>query len=282
MLVTLQPFLPTRLLSRGWLYFSRIRVRWLARASIRFFQHRFRIDLSDARKTELTDYPDLNAFFTRALREDARPLPDNSLDIACPVDGTVSQVGLLRRGAILQAKGKYYDAGTLLGDNPSWAERFRNGHFCTLYLAPHNYHRVHMPNTARLVHMHHVPGRLFSVNPASVMHLEGLFTRNERVITLWQTDSGPMALVLVGAMLVGCVETVWSGRVMPETMRVLRSVQGRESRSATVQLRRGEEMGRFNMGSTVILLYGPEMVRWLDTLTPRQSVLQGQSLGTRA
>lgn len=276
---TLQRALPTHALSRAWLRFTHIQSPWISQPSIRLLSRLYGIDLSEAREPDPKRYPSLNAFFTRAIKTQARPLPEDTAAIACPVDGTLSQAGEVNKGRIMQAKGHDYDVVSLLGGNPALAEPFLGGCFCTLYLAPRDYHRVHMPSSARLEEMIHVPGRLFSVNPATTRALPGLFTRNERVATLWQTPAGPMALVLVGAMLVGSIDTVWSGQVTPSTGKHPDRVRYPESGPARVELERGQEMGRFNMGSSVVLVYGDGVADWLSGLRPGMTVRQGARLG---
>jgi len=276
----LQRTLPTHALSRAWLRFTRVRAPWISRNAISVLRRLYDIDLSEALESDPSAYADLNALFTRALKPGARPLPADPEAIASPADGILSQAGKMNAGRIVQAKGHVYDVTTLFGGDRALAERFIGGCFCTLYLAPHNYHRVHMPSTGRLEEMVHVPGRLFSVNPSTARALPGLFTRNERVVTVWETDAGPMALVLVGAMLVGSIDTVWAGTITPPTGRAPSRVRYPEAGPDSVTLSRGEEMGRFNMGSSVILLYAPGAATWLDELVPGQEVRQGQNLGS--
>ena len=277
--VALQRALPTHALSRAWLRFTRMRTPWISRNAISVLRRLYGIDLSEALESDPAAYSSLNALFTRALRPGARPLPDDPGAIASPADGILSQAGTMDSGRIVQAKGHVYDVTTLFGGDRALAERFIGGCFCTLYLAPHNYHRVHMPSSGRLEEMVYVPGRLFSVNPSTARALPGLFTRNERVVTVWDTDAGPMALVLVGAMLVGAIDTVWAGAITPPTGRSPSRVRYPETGPDSVILSRGEEMGRFNMGSSVILLYAPGAASWSQGLTPGQEVRQGQALG---
>lgn len=280
MFATLQRALPTHALSRGWLRFTRVHTPWISKTAIEVLYRLYDIDLSEAQESDPRAYSTLNDFFTRALKPGVRPLPSESDAIACPADGILSQVGTMDSGRIVQAKGHVYDVTTLFGGDRALAERFIGGCFCTLYLAPHNYHRVHMPSTGRLEEMVYVPGRLFSVNPSTARALPGLFTRNERVVTVWDTDAGPMALVLVGAMLVGAIDTVWAGTITPPTGHSPSRVRYPETGPDSVVLERGEEMGRFNMGSSVILIYAPGTATWLDRLVAGLDVLQGQALGS--
>lgn len=228
--------------------------RWrtpLARPVMRWFARRFGADLEEAAERDLGRYESFNAFFTRALRSGARPLDPDPSSLVCPVDGRVSQAGTLDGERLLQAKGIHYSLTALLGGDPVEAERFRGGTFATLYLAPGDYHRIHMPASGTLRRMTYVPGRLFSVAPWTTRSVPGLFPRNERVCALFDTAHGPLALVLVGAINVAAIETVWAGLVTPPRgRRVADWVYDR----GKVELARGEEMGRFNMGSTVIVV----------------------------
>ena len=242
-----------------------------------WFARHFRVDMSLAQQPELKAYPSFNAFFTRAIRPEARPIVSAAKALACPVDGAVSQAGLIRDGRIFQAKGRDYSLLQLLGGDRQWAERFENGSFATIYLSPRDYHRIHMPLTGTLTAMTHVPGRLFSVNPATTRAIPGLFARNERVVAYFDTEAGPMAMVLVGAIFVASIETVWAGEVSPPAGKQVRHWQYTSGEPQVLE--KGQEMGRFNMGSTVILLFGPEAVKWADTLSPGTSVCMGQHLG---
>jgi len=271
--------LPHQLLSR----LVRQATRWQASGwknfLIRRFIRLFDVDMSEAERTA-TDYADFNAFFTRALREGTRPLPPDPHAIACPVDGRVSACGRIDGDRILQAKGHDYSLTSLVGGDDGHAARFANGQFATLYLAPRDYHRIHMPCTGRLAETVYVPGRLYSVAPHTTRAIERLFTRNERLVAFFDTDSGPMAVVLVGAIFVSCMETVWDGIVNPH-LGMQRShhdftADGQQPR----ELPRGAELGRFNMGSTVILLFGPGQAQWSDTLKPGGAVRMGREIGT--
>jgi len=268
--------LPQHAVSRLAFRLTRIPGRWkdpLVRAFIR----RFGVDMSEAAQPDLAAYRSFNAFFVRALRPDARPLAAGAATLACPVDGRVSQIGAVAADRILQAKGIDYSLTTLLGGDPADAARFEGGGFATLYLAPGDYHRIHMPLAGRLTHMVHVPGRLYSVAPWTVATVRGLFARNERVSAFFETDYGPMALVLVGAINVAAIETVWAGLVTPPRGR---RIARRQYDAEAVQLERGAEMGRFNMGSTVIVLAPPGSA-W-DGLQPGERVRMGMRLGAAA
>jgi phosphatidylserine decarboxylase len=261
---------------------TRVRWRWWKNGLIRWFIRHYQVDMDVCREADPHRYEHFNSFFTRALRPGARPLPQALNAIACPVDGMLSQVGDIVEGTLLQAKGRSYRLEQLLGGvgggSRERAALFAHGHYATLYLSPRDYHRVHMPLRGRLREMLYVPGRLFSVNAASTQAVRGLFERNERVVTLFDTPAGPMALVLVGALFVAGIETVWAGTVTPPHRGRLRSWDYTQARPPIV-LERGEEMGRFNMGSTVIVIFGAGRVKWEPSLVPGQSVKMGQRLG---
>jgi phosphatidylserine decarboxylase len=272
--------LPHQLLSRLVRQATRWQPAWWKNLLIRSFIRHFDVDMAQAQLPDAADYANFNSFFTRALRDDARALPDDPLAIACPVDGKVSACGNINKDRILQAKGHDYSLAALLGGDTRRATPFLNGHFATLYLSPRDYHRIHMPVTGRLTETVYVPGRLYSVAPHTTRAIERLFTRNERLVTFYDTEAGPMAMVLVGAIFVSCMETVWDGVVNPH-MRM--SPQSRDYTLPGQQphiLQRGEEMGRFNMGSTVILLFGHGQAHWTGSLGPELPVNMGQQIGT--
>jgi phosphatidylserine decarboxylase len=272
--------LPHGLLSRLVRVIARCRLRLVKDLLISAFMRRFAIDLSEAETGTATDYPDFNSFFTRALKPGARLLPEASNAISCPVDGFVSQAGQLDQDRILQAKGHHYSLSRLLGGDPGRAAPFLGGHFATLYLSPRDYHRIHMPVDGRLVETVYVPGRLYSVAPHTTRAIPGLFARNERLICLFETASGPMAVVMVGAIFVSCMETVWGGVVNPRMRGALQSRRHDLPEGGVIELARGMEMGRFNMGSTVIVLFGPDQAHWLETLQAGMPVKMGDVLGT--
>lgn len=242
----------------------------------RWFVRHFQVDMSLALEPDLRSYANFNAFFTRALRPDARPVNDAPASVICPVDGRVSQAGEIHQGRIFQAKGRDYSLTQLLGDETEWVDRFKDGSFATIYLSPRDYHRIHMPLTGTLRAMTHVPGRLFSVNPATTRAVPGLFARNERVIAYFETEAGPMAMILVGAIFVASIETVWAGEVTPPAGKAIRNWN--YSGDQAISLRKGQEMGRFNMGSTVIILFGPQVAQWAEDMQPGAPVQLGQLL----
>ncbi len=252
----------------------------LRHAFTQWFIDRYGVDMTEAGESDPRAYPDFNSFFTRALRPGARPLAQGENQICCPVDGFVSQLGAVHGTTLLQAKGHAYSVRPLLGGSEAHAERFRGGRFATLYLSPGDYHRIHMPLAGRLTEMVHVPGRLFSVSPACVEAIPDLFARNERVVCLFETEVGPMAAVLVGAINVGSIETVWAGEITPPHGRRVTAIEYAPDGNTAVALRKGEELGRFNLGSTVIVLFGPDSaVRWASGPGPGARVRMGQLLG---
>ncbi|MEX2525942.1 MAG: archaetidylserine decarboxylase [Gammaproteobacteria bacterium] len=273
-----QYLLPQHTLSACMYRLARLRYPPLKDRMIRAFIRLYNVDMSEADETDSTEFADFNSFFTRELKPDARPL-DNSADaLLSPVDGRVSQSGHIREGCLLQAKGIKYSALELLGNDPDAALRFSKGAFMTLYLAPRDYHRVHMPVAGTLEKMAYVPGKLFSVNPVTTENVSRLFARNERVISLFNTFHGRMAVIMVGAIFVGSMETVWAGQVTPARDRSP-GAWTYDHLQDPVTLDKGEEMGRFNMGSTVILLFEKDRVQWLETLKPGERVKMGEKIG---
>ena len=234
------------------------------------------VNIDEAKYQNLDHYPSFNHFFTRELKDGARPVASEADAIACPADGAVSQAGPIENGQIFQAKGHSYSAVELLGGDAERAKAFENGTFATIYLSPKDYHRLHMPLTGTLKEMVHVPGRLFSVNNATAEGVPNLFARNERVVCMFDTEAGPMALVLVGAIFVSSVETVWHGVVTPPTISKPRAWQYLENAPI---LEKGAEMGRFNMGSTIIVLFSKDKATWDESLTAGKSVKLGERIG---
>jgi phosphatidylserine decarboxylase len=240
-------------------------------AVIRWFIRRYGVDMSEAADPDPAHYRTFNEFFTRALKPGVRPLAQ--ADFVCPVDGAISQFGALEGNRLLQAKGHHYTAQALVGGDAALAAHFDGGHFATLYLSPKDYHRIHMPCSARLTRMVHVPGDLFSVNPVTARAVPGLFARNERVVCVFDTAFGPFVLALVGATIVGSMATVWHGVVNPP-----RSSRLREWRydDAPVELKQGDEMGRFLLGSTVVMLWPRGPLRFNAGWAPGGAVRLGQ------
>ena len=275
--VALQYLLPQHLLSRLAYRITRSRVPLIKNALIRSFVGNFHPDMSEAEQPDPLKYESFNAFFTRALRAQARPCDPDPAVLVSPVDGTVSQIGRLDGSWLVQAKGHAYTLESLLAADLSWAARLRGGAFATLYLAPFNYHRVHMPLRGALRAAWYVPGQLFSVNAVTTAGVPALFARNERVVCVFGHEALSFAVVLVGALLVGSIATVWHGEVTPRAVRGCADLALDASRAA-LNLEKGAELGRFNMGSTVILLLPPGSGEWLQGLGPGSSVRVGQAL----
>lgn len=268
--------LPQHAISRAVHWLTRLQQPAFKNWMIRGFIRRFQVDMSLAAEPEPTAYPSFNAFFTRSLRPDARPLPAEANAIICPVDGSVSQAGDIADGRIFQAKGQSFTTVELLGGDSALAAQFDAGKFATLYLSPRDYHRIHIPLAGTLSRMLHIPGRLFSVNPPTTRAVPRLFARNERVVTVFETAYGPMAVIMVGALNVGSIETVWAGEVTPPRGRAIRNWSYADQR---MQFNKGAEIGRFNMGSTVIVLFAADHTEWDRQLTADASVRMGQKIG---
>jgi phosphatidylserine decarboxylase len=245
-------------------------------ALIRWFVGRYGVNMAEAAASDPAAYASFNDFFTRALRDGARPLASGpGADLLCPVDGAISQFGAIQDGRIFQAKGHDYSATALLGGDAALAAHFHGGHFATLYLSPKDYHRIHMPCDGRLLRMIHVPGDLFSVNPTTARGVPGLFARNERVVCVFDGPRGPWVNVLVGATIVGSMATVWHGVVNPPRSGELRQWSYSDQQIA---LRQGAEMGRFLLGSTVVLLFPPGPLRFNAGWAPGGAVRMGQAM----
>jgi phosphatidylserine decarboxylase len=277
--VALQHLLPQHGISRLVLRATRSRNTVFKNALIRLFMRGFRPDMSDAVETEPTAYGSFNEFFTRALRADARPLDTAADAIVSPVDGTVSEAGTLSADRLLQAKGHEYTLRALLAGNAAWESTFAGGTFATIYLAPYNYHRIHMPLPGELRESFYVPGRLFSVNNTTARLVPGLFSRNERVFCGFDAAGLPWAIILVGALNVGSMATVWHGDVTPRRHREVTALPV-QNLLADTTLDKGAEMARFNMGSTVILLLPPGAAIWQPTLAAGRVLRMGERIGT--
>ncbi|MGK8437679.1 archaetidylserine decarboxylase [Ectopseudomonas hydrolytica] len=273
-----QYLLPHHLLSRLIGCVAECRIGWLKNRLIAWFAKQYRVDMSEAQVEDLSAYEHFNAFFTRALKAGARPLDETPGAILCPADGAISQLGVIEHGRLFQAKGHSFSATELLGGDAERAAPFMGGQFATVYLSPKDYHRVHMPLAGTLKEMVYVPGRLFSVNQTTAENVPELFARNERVVCLFDTERGPMAVVLVGAMIVASVETVWAGLVTPPKRELKSTRYDAESRGL-IELAKGAELGRFKLGSTAIVLFGPQQVQWAEELTAGSTVRMGQLLG---
>lgn len=254
--------------------FANARAGWLTTAVIRWFVGRYGVNMAEAAEPDIKSYKTFNDFFTRALRADARPTAD--AEFICPVDGAISQFGAIKSGQIFQAKGHQYSATALLAGNSALAEQFKDGSFATLYLSPRDYHRIHMPCDGQLKSMHYVPGDLFSVNPLTVKGVPGLFTRNERVVCEFESEEiGSFVLVLVGATIVGSMATTWHGVVNPPRSGAVRSWRYNEK---SIVLRQGDEMGRFLLGSTVVMLFPAGVLNFNPQWSASKAVCLGEAM----
>jgi phosphatidylserine decarboxylase len=275
--VALQRILPKLYLTRTMGLLAKSQGGIATTAAIKWFIKRYKVDMSEAADPDPAAYPSFNAFFTRALRADARP--QAQAPYLCPVDGAISQFGAIARDQIFQAKGHHYSTTALLGGDETLARNFEDGAFATIYLSPRDYHRIHMPMAGRLHTMIHVPGALYSVNPATARGIPGLFAINERVVCMFDTEHGPFALVLVGATIVGSMATVWHGIVNPPRPGTIRRW---DYANASVELAKGAEMGRFLLGSTVVLLWPRNVIRFNPAWAPGGAVRMGEAMGSNA
>lgn len=275
--IFMQYVLPHHTLSRliGWL--AECQTPWFKNRLIAWFIKRYHVDMSEAQLEDPSAYRHFNDFFTRALKADARPIDDNAKVVVSPADGAISQLGTIEHGRIFQAKGHSFSLLELLGGDADRAAPFMGGSFSTVYLSPKDYHRVHMPLTGILREMVYIPGRLFSVNTTTAEHVPELFARNERVACIFDTEQGPMAVVLVGAMIVASIETVWAGLITPP-LRNMRSYDYSQAARQPITLRKGAELGRFKLGSTAIVLFGANHVVWDSSLQAASAVKVGQCL----
>ncbi len=265
--IKLQYLLPKQCITNlaGW--FANKKAGWLTQLAIKAFSKAYKVDMNEAKNSSFTAYSTFNEFFVRPLKEDIRPIVNEANQLALPADGTVSQLGAIREDQIIQAKGHYYTIEALLAGQYQLAEQFRNGQFITIYLSPKDYHRVHMPCDGVLKEMIYVPGDLFSVNPLTAANVPNLFARNERVICLFETAFGPMVQILVGATIVGSIETVWGGCATPPREGIIkRWTYPAEGQEGAVALKKGEEMGRFKLGSTVINLFTSNQINFANSL----------------
>lgn len=271
--ILLQVMTPQHLLSRlvGW--FADTKISWIKGPFIDIFIRVFNVDMTEALDSNPKHYACFNDFFCRALKSDVRPIDHSALCVS-PADGTVSQAGKIQGERIFQAKGRWYSTTELLGGNQRLAEHFLEGEFATIYLAPKDYHRLHMPIDGRLLSMTHVPGDLFSVNPATANNIDALFARNERLICVFDTPSGKIALILVGAMIVASIETTWAGLVAPAG----KTLTEFDYQAPPINLRKGEEFARFKLGSTIIMLAQKNSLAWLDNINAGQGLRMGQAI----
>ena len=273
--IILQYILPKHGLSALMHKLARCKTPWVKNTFIKIIINQFGVNMAEAAQSNPEAYESFNAFFTRELREDVRPLEHEPTTIACPVDGEISQIGNIEKGEVFQAKGKSFNLSALLG-NDELTNEFEGGQFTTIYLSPKDYHRIHFPMDGTLKKMLHIPGELFSVNHTTVAGIDELFACNERVVAFFDTPAGPMAMVMVGAIFVSSIETVWYGEVTPPRHNQIRSWNYSDD---SLAYKKNDEMARFNMGSTVVLLYGKDNITWLEELTAGQAVQHGQVIG---
>ena len=273
--VFIQPLLPQRLMGRLVHHLSHCRWGWLSRPLIGWYARRYKVNLQEAEHNRLEDYASLNEFFTRRLQPAARPIAGDERTLISPVDGYLTQFGSANGGELIQAKGLRYDLDALLGESTDQTAALMSGSYATLYLAPHQYHRVHLPLAGALHRTRYIPGRRFSVNSRTAAVVPGLFCRNERVACWFETEAGPMAVVLVGALNVSSISTEWLGEIASGKARVWDDAGHSGHRFG-----RGEEIGRFNLGSTVVLVLPPGQAVWRPELSQGQAVRMGQALAT--
>ncbi|MCC5825139.1 archaetidylserine decarboxylase [Alkalimonas sp.] len=279
--IILQYILPKHLISRLVGYLAAARLGFFSHMLIKLFIKAYKIDMTEAKYEQARDYRSFNEFFTRPLKDGIRPLAEAADIIAHPVDGTISQLGAITDGKLVQAKNHDYSLQTLLGGEAETAVPFLGGQFATIYLAPKDYHRIHMPVSGILREMIYVPGDLFSVNPLTADNVPNLFARNERVVTIFDTELGPMALVLVGATIVASIETVWAGTITPPTGKTVHRWQYPATGPTAVRLEKGDEMGRFKLGSTVVLAFAPEQLEFLAEQQPGSVTRMGAPFAKR-
>lgn len=237
------------------------------------------VNMNESLINDPLEFKSFNDFFTRQLKADARPINNTTGGIVCPADGVISQAGTIHGNQIFQAKGKRFDLIDLLGGDSVRANPFHNGNFATIYLSPKDYHRLHMPLTGKLIEMVHVPGRLFSVNASTAQAVDNLFAINERVVAIFDTECGLMALVLVGAIFVSSIEMVWQGVITPPSRQ---SVQSWHYQDQNIVLSKGEELGRFNMGSTIIAVFCPHQINFKEDIANGKAVKLGELIGVKA
>ncbi|MGH8548344.1 MAG: archaetidylserine decarboxylase [Methylococcales bacterium] len=269
--------LPQHALSRIIHHLTRCEIKWWKNLAIRSVVSLYRVDLSEARQENYSAYRSFNQFFTRELKQSVRPIQRDDRVVISPADGAISQIGTIDEKRIMQAKNRLFNLVELLGGGPELAAPFEGGKFATIYLSPRDYHRLHMPCSGTLREMRHIPGRLFSVNGATTDFVPDLFAKNERVIATFATPVGRMALILVGAIFVSSIETVWHGVVTPPTCAAIRTWNYEDNPLALTQ---GQEMGRFNMGSTIIVLFESGRMAWSPRLEADTPVKMGQLIGT--
>ena len=272
--ITFQHIVPQHLLSRGVGRLAASENTFVKNTFIKNFAAKYQINMAEALEENPLAYKSFNDFFTRALKPNARPIASDSKAIISPADGAISQIGAITADKIFQAKGHDYSVTTLLGGNEQRAAAFVGGQFATVYLSPKDYHRVHMPFMGKLTQMIYVPGDLFSVNTTTAENVPNLFARNERVVCLFDTEVGQMAVVLVGAMIVAGIATAWAGNLAPQGKNVITT-----NYDGSITLKKGDELGRFYLGSTAIVLFGANVMQWRDSITATTPVRMGEAMG---
>jgi phosphatidylserine decarboxylase len=280
MFIFFQHIAPQHLLSRFIGLFAASRKRGLKNFIINKFIARYGVNMHEALHTDAEDYLSFNDFFTRELKPGSRPIVEADNAIVCPADGVISACGNIEAGKLLQAKGKQFSLVNLLGGSSQRAQPFEEGNFATVYLSPKDYHRVHMPLSGTLKEMVFIPGKLFSVNQKTSENIPELFARNERVVCIFDTDIGPMAVILVGAMIVASIETVWAGQIAPSKQAMYATDFSEQH--PPIQITKGDEVGRFKLGSTAIVLFGPGVMHWSENTQDNASVRMGEILGQTA
>lgn len=271
-----QYLLPKQAVTRFAGFVASRKGRWVTTEIIRRFVAKYQVNMDEALDSSIASYPTFNDFFSRALKPGARPLA--RADLVCPVDGAISQFGAIEHDQIFQAKGHRYSTTALVGGDAALAAQYQDGSFATLYLSPRDYHRIHMPCDGRLSRMIYVPGELFSVNPVTARGVPGLFARNERVVCVFESGRGPFVLVLVGATIVGSMATVWHGVVNPPRGKTVREWRYPVQPGADIVLQQGEEMGRFLLGSTVVMLFPKGPLHFNPDWAPGRAVRLGEAM----
>lgn len=275
--VGLQYWLPQHGLTRLVGKLASAKAGKLTTAVIRWFIKQYKVNMNEALHSDPGHFATFNQFFVRELKPDARPIALGDDLLTYPADACVSQFGPIVDGQLIQAKGHTYSALELLGGSKELADKFTDGGFATLYLSPRDYHRVHMPCDGTLRQMIYIPGDLFSVNPLTAENVPNLFARNERVVSIFDTEFGPMAQVLVGATIVGSIEQVWAGTITPPTGNTIHKWDYPANGEHAIRLKKGEEMGRFKLGSTVINLFAPQQVHFVDSMKPGLTTKMGEA-----
>lgn len=271
-----QHIVPQHFISRIIGRLASCKISFIKNFLITIFIKKYKVNMAEAKIKNVEEFSNFNEFFTRKLEADKRTINTEPNSIICPVDGAVSAIGDINVEQIFQAKGKSFSLPALLGGGQKLADKFHGGKFATLYLSPRDYHRIHMPLTGTLEEMIYIPGKLFSVNQTTAENIDELFARNERVVCIFKTALGPMAVILVGAMIVASIETVWAGQIAPSK---LEKHSERYQEHAPITIRRGEEMGKFKLGSTAIVLFPANVMNWDDSMQSANSIQLGQKLG---